>query len=600
MKFIFLLRKPCLKFFITNPFSLELLMSMRSVPFQIILTFLVIPVLFASCRKEEYDLRQGVDMDMNVGGEALSFPLGTSEKFTLRTLLKDEDLLKVLVEDESGNYVLRPDGYTYKMDLSSLPATDFSIEDIEAEASFSLSGEKSLSGSKLDEQIYVVDFSVPFLVEFPAIPQEVKSLEEVGLDGSALELGFVFPELPAGLTLEQLKPDLEIVIPDELQVVDGTNRLLTVKVDAFNTEEGYRNTFRLESFHMESFHREGERWWTNPSVIVRGSLKVSSSGISNSEVFMSEVLKPKVSLAIRKINPVSLKGRMALKTPVYQHDFEFGSAIPDLNSGEVCLDFYNPHLSVGFTRADFPLLSSIRLVPGMGNHWFEEKALDLDLKIASTSVSGDKQNFWIGENPQGIPYGYEYVKADLAGLVERLPEYVNTQVQMSVDSLQTMVYRLGQETVVEGDMRLEVPLVFDKNFYVVLRDTLTLSHGNEVKQVSGRDVVVLGKVFNRFPLAVDMKIIGLDNDYNPVLESEAQTISASLDGKESVSDLEFDFSDEGNILRNRGLSSVVIEMTCRVAQGNERASVNASDYLQVKASIRIPGGIRVSDGKITR
>ena len=60
-------------------------------------------VLPQSCVNEEYDLSQGIDMTVSFGGDALVFPLGSTEKLKFSTFLSEEDF-EYLTSDADGKY----------------------------------------------------------------------------------------------------------------------------------------------------------------------------------------------------------------------------------------------------------------------------------------------------------------------------------------------------------------------------------------------------------------------------------------------------------------------------------------------------------------
>ena len=65
----------------------------------------VLFVLPQSCVNEEYSLDKELDLTVSFGGDALVFPLGSTEQLTLKTLLSEEDFSYLTSQDsENGEY----------------------------------------------------------------------------------------------------------------------------------------------------------------------------------------------------------------------------------------------------------------------------------------------------------------------------------------------------------------------------------------------------------------------------------------------------------------------------------------------------------------
>ena len=66
---------------------------------------IIIAITFSDCTSNDYDLKNGVNTDLSLGGDSLSFPLGKTKPILLSSMLKDTiGVLKTLAD---GTYSLQ-------------------------------------------------------------------------------------------------------------------------------------------------------------------------------------------------------------------------------------------------------------------------------------------------------------------------------------------------------------------------------------------------------------------------------------------------------------------------------------------------------------
>jgi len=82
--------------------------------YQILL--LILAFTLSNCMSDDYNLKDGVNTDMTLGGDSLTFPIGTTKKILLGTLLDDENI-EILKKSQSGAYLFQiKDSLNVKVD----------------------------------------------------------------------------------------------------------------------------------------------------------------------------------------------------------------------------------------------------------------------------------------------------------------------------------------------------------------------------------------------------------------------------------------------------------------------------------------------------
>lgn len=97
------------------------------------LSVLVLFCLFFSCRHKEYDLSNGIETEMNFGGDSLFIPIGSTDSLFLSQFLEklDMDLLAIL---ENAGYAIRLSD-SAEVEIPELDKNALKVDDIEVSQS---------------------------------------------------------------------------------------------------------------------------------------------------------------------------------------------------------------------------------------------------------------------------------------------------------------------------------------------------------------------------------------------------------------------------------------------------------------------------------
>lgn len=564
--------------------------------------------LSVSCVRDEYDLKKNTDNTMSIGGDNLGFPLGSTARFTVESMLKDNTLGEVLVKDESGNYVLRPGNQRFAMDIDAVDIDAFIIDDIVVvdDVPMEPQGQQPSAKAGVGAPVYTIEHEINLDFVYRNIPQVVKSLSRMDFQGTYLDLFFEFPELPQGIDMADLEPDLEIVIPNEFftsEDIPSSSSGGVVRISGFNTDRGFKTRLSLDGVDLSLFELSNQNLEFDPVVVFRGTVAVKVPAQKNTGEtipdFSALQFTPQITCAVRDIHPKQIDGVFRCQSPDYEQTIAFGSVPPALRAEGTNLDFYNPNLLLNLTtNVSLPFVAEMTVTPVVDGVMVEQDRQVISLDIPAAQAGGSEYRFWMGEDKSLMPEGCEYVMADIAALVKHLPEEIQVMVKGATDTLQPQSYVFGQDFTTEVELGAQVPLMFEEGFKIAFSDTLAFGDQQIVSQLVGRKIEVTGEVINSFPLDFIIEVKALDENMNTLLTSSTQKVGGSGNGKEVISPLSLFIDDANSDLAGKTVAAFVISVSAVVDEGQGRVSVNASNFIQAKASLKLPGGIRVDPGSL--
>lgn len=206
-------------------------------------TAAVIIALPLSCVNEEYDLSR-IDTTVSFGGDALVFPLGSTEDLTLKTLLSEEDFQYITSLDGVYGFTINGEYKVPEEDIPDLSA-ELQIDPVSFNHVFNIDfGTIDMSGMRLDEQNFSNDINFTG-IEIPdvTIPQDALNstvatgIWEYAPSADALDLDF-----PSSQSIEAgglLDPSRFSSLPStgrDITIPAGTISDLTLPERSFNVD----------------------------------------------------------------------------------------------------------------------------------------------------------------------------------------------------------------------------------------------------------------------------------------------------------------------------------------------------------------------------
>ena len=479
-----------------------------------------------------------------VGGDSLYLPLGSTENFTIKSLLgSDSELSELLRVREDGVYVLAPELNETRMQVETIGPESLQIEDVVSDTVIAVNPQAK---SALPAQM---DMNLDFL--FTDIPESIKDLDFMSFSNQTFfEFQLKFPNLPEGFDVAQFKPEMEVTLPDIFVFPAGSMEENRFHITEFNTADGYTASWPL------------------------------------SELLLSEVSI--VNQSMRFLASVSVDGVV---------DMESTAGLEALRADATCLDFADPYLLLTIKNPlEFLLSTDVDLVPVMDGVRQEEMTQIVSADIQPMSLqTAEGERFYIGANTGNTPSGYSFVEADVAGLLRHLPDMLLADIQVVTDTTQFYTYTFGNDYEVVAQIEPEIPLVFGDSLYVSFGDTI----GDLPEGLSGNiadgELVIYGEMHNTYPLtfAIDIQALDKENRLLPLQTDGEQVVHAGQVGQEEVSTLEFRFSDPEGVLAESPIAAFKIECKALTTVEDGGGSVYETSYFRADLKLKKTGGIKV-------
>ena len=504
-------------------------------------SMLMLLMAMASCVNEEYDLSNGVDMEMTVLPDAC-LPVGNIEKITLdKILLIEEDEENSLIStDQDGNYSLRFSGEKINVE-NSIP--EFGI-------------------GNYDFQATTVNFHTGALAGMePGVTERVISYQETY--GKPLTFAMdieIDEDLP-----DEIK-DIRTIVFEQDQ--EQMSIHFTVPAGAVYVREGFTVTFS-EDIVLVPCENDDYKV-TEQTITFKKDLKISATAPYDCSFMVDALVFPKNSVAesrISYIDHLEFEGDIYIKTSDYQvipsivnldvtaalHDFKVDYAevmldvkvdiedtsfaineIPDfLNGNDVCIDLYNPQLWLDiYNGTPLPFTLSAGITS------YSEGRQQVNIPLGPYSIaSGQNNSIVISrreiENVTGE--GIYDVKPQIGEFFTSIPDLIELSDVAVVTEEEFIRVSPDDGLDVSVDYGFVAPLSFGEN--------LSLDFNHDVKDLNlsfegglksaGLSLVIV----NSIPAEFTISASGLDSEGN-VLSGLNLTIDKTIAAGSHVSPVE--------------------------------------------------------------
>ena len=494
-----------------------------------------------SC-SSEIDLGDGLDTTVTWGGEAFSLPIGSTAEMTVGDFLElsEGDIIRI---DESGNYYLEfaesfsqtismsqfaqqltVPGFAHSFkprpvrlpDFEDIPDVDVPEEDIPVEDVSDI----IVEGDKIGVNM---GFEEEFIYEFgfeEAREDGLVSIERVDLIETLLrpeiELSGL-DELPASLEVRVSVAVPEHYVFEESDMVDTETN--TVTFTGVMNDEGVVEFTPVSLLAIEFGPGDVDMQdfvFTDIFAVTKSVLMVSredlegvSGGLMDAALTIIAGTEEDGSL-----RPEAFTGRVDIDVDPVSESLLL-TDIPDmLKSEDAVLDFYAPRLTAEIrTNANVPVNLNAEIVPVFQTG--DGKAVSLNLEVP-TSPDPDVTEtalFWISsDDPSGNPdaAGYEWVEADIRGLLSRIPDEVSVNITAGTDPAEPSYVVCDEEYTVGGEFAFNVPFSFGENLKFAVRDTIDGMPEILSTLVRSANVRISGTVTTTIPVNVNLRAYFLD------------------------------------------------------------------------------------------
>lgn len=569
------------------------------------------PLWMVSCVDNKYDLDKDIDMTINVGGEYLTIPAGST----------DTTFLSKIIEVEEGD-ILQPDAttrvyhLTKKDDINVEPTT---VKEVTVGATTTdLESIEIVNNTGVSFSEPEVSADITTSGDFEATANDIdEALKELGSLRAKtpvdLNLTIDFNISGGNLTFNQVKANkLKLVFPDyivfkEDEGIQDNELILDEEVLSVNGSS-YTRTLKVEGYKFSDAAGSGMKPNAEGSLTIEGNISmegdVVTSGISGTGAF---ALVPKVVLEEMNINSV---------TGVIQPNIEAETTkielndLPDfLKDEDTRLDITNP---VILLKADNPLETDVEidavLTPKKNNVNIEghevkigtgygqnKVALIPGTNIIALSRTGDCSIEGVTEN----------IKVeDINNLLETIPDDIDVNLQPIVRNENYYNAELGKEYDLPASYEVDVPLSFEQGLNIVYNDSVQDLNKdlNDLDKVSLKNAKIMLSVDNAIPLKLQLKAENVQikdvygNELTAVkktMEEDKQYVTESTDGeKPATSELVLSLTSDDTAFLSK-IDRICFKITA-VPGSATGVPLKDTQWLKVTSvKLSVPGGVNV-------
>lgn len=565
------------------------------------------PLWTVSCVDNKYDLDKDIDMTVNVGGEYLTIPAGST----------DTAFLSKIIEVKEGD-ILQPDAatrvyhLTKKDDINVEPTTVKEVTIDETTTNLSSTEIVNATSSSNVEVSAPVTTSGDF---------EAKSNN---IDEALKELGALYAKTPVDLNLKidftntgdlsftKVKANkLRIVFPDYIvfkaeEGIQGHELILDGQV---LSEDGssYSRTLKVEGYEFSKNPGSGEKPVDGTLTIV-GEISmegdVITSGISGSGTLSLVPTAVLGEMTINSVNGVIQPNIKAETTNIELND------LPDfLKDEETRLDITNPViLLIANNPLETPVEVDAVLTPMKNNTQIEGKKVEIGSGYDKDPVKltpGDNVIALSRTGESSLEGVTANVKVeDMNNLLETIPDDIEVDLKPVVRYEEYYTAELGIAYEMPSSYEVDVPLSFEQGLNIVYNDSIRDLNKdlNDLDKVGLKNVKVILSVDNAIPLKLQLKAENVQikdvygNELSAVkktIEEDKQYVAESTDGeKPAASELVLSLTSDDTAFLSK-IDRICFKITA-VPGSATGVPLKDTQWLKVTSiKLSVPGGVNV-------
>lgn len=569
------------------------------------------PLWTVSCVDNKYDLDKDIDMTINVGGEYLTIPAGST----------DTTFLSKIIEVEEGD-ILQPDAttrvyhLTKKDDINVEPTT---VKEVTVGATTTdLESIEIVNNTGVSFSEPEVSADITTSGDFEATANDIdEALKELGSLRAKtpvdLNLTIDFNISGGNLTFNQVKANkLKLVFPDyivfkEDEGIQDNELILDEEVLSVNGSS-YTRTLKVEGYKFSDAAGSGMKPNAEGSLTIEGNISmegdVVTSGISGTGAL---ALVPKAVLEEMTVNSVT--GVIQPKIEAETTKIELNDLPDFLKDEDTRLDITNP---VILLKADNPLETDVEidavLTPKKNNVNIEGHEVKIGTGYGQNKVALIPGTNIIALSRTGkcsIEGVTENIKVeDMNNLLETIPDDIDVNLQPIVRNENYYNAELGKEYDLPASYEVDVPLSFEQGLNIVYNDSVQDLNKdlNDLDKVSLKNAKIMLSVDNAIPLKLQLKAENVQikdvygNELTAVkktMEEDKQYVTESTDGeKPATSELVLSLTSDDTAFLSK-IDRICFKITA-VPGSATGVPLKDTQWLKVTSvKLSVPGGVNV-------
>lgn len=566
------------------------------------------PLWMVSCVDNKYDLDKDIDMTINVGGEHLTIPAGSS----------DTAYLSKIIEVEEGD-ILQPDATTRVYHLTKKDNIDVEPTTVKevtiSETTTKLEETKivNTTSSLINED---VTEGINTLGDFKA--------ESNNIDEALKELGSLYAKTPVDLILTidfantgdlsfaKVKANnLKIIFPDYIvfkaeEGIQGHELILDGQVLSENGSS-YSRTLKVEGYKFSENAGAGRKP-NEGTLTIEGVIsmegEVVTTGVSGTGTLS---LVPKTVL--REMTANNVTGVIQPEIKAETTNIELNDLPDFLKDEETRMDITNPVILLrAENQLETPVEVDAVLTPMKGNAQIDGKEVKVGSGYGKTPVvlASGKNVIALSRTGECTIEGVtSNVKVeDINNLLETIPDDIEVDLQPVVRNEDYYTAELGRAYEMPSSYEVDVPLSFEQNLNIVYNDSVQDLNKdlNDLDKVILKKANVLLTVDNAIPLKLQLKpenVLIKDvygNELTAVkktIEEDKQYVTESTDGEKPVtSELVLNLTSEDTAFLSK-IDRICFKLTA-VPGSATGVPLKDTQWLKVTSiKLSVPGGVNV-------
>lgn len=561
------------------------------------------PLWTVSCVDNKYDLDKDIDMTVNVGGEHLTIPAGSS----------DTAYLSKIIEVEEGD-ILQPDAATRVYHLTKK-------DDIDVKPTTVKEVTISSANTDLTKELVGTGSSASASITTDLEEENNLTAKASDIDEALIELGALGTETPASLTLvfeflntgnltfgSVTAKNLEIQLPNFLMFKEGEveegNKLILNDEELKNAQK----VLHVIGYEFGEKAGEGEKPDENRTITIDG--KVTMKGqVVTSGIGGSGSLTMTMHVTLGEMTANSVTGVIQPNIKAETTDIELNDLPDFLKDEETRLDITNP---VILLRADNPLETPVEvdavLTPMKNNIQIEGKKVEIGSGNEKTPVvlaSGENVIALSRTGECTIEGVTSNVKVeDINNLLETIPDDIEVDLKPVVRYEEYYTAELGIAYEMPSSYEVDVPLSFEQGLNIVYNDSIQDLNKdlNDLDKVGLKNVKVILSVDNAIPLKLQLKAENVQikdvygNELSAVkktIEEDKQYVAESADGeKPATSELVLNLTSDDTAFLSK-IDRICFKITA-VPGSATGVPLKDTQWLKVTSiKLSVPGGVNV-------
>lgn len=565
------------------------------------------PLWMVSCVDNKYDLDKDIDMTINVGGEHLTIPAGSS----------DTAYLSKIIEVEEGD-ILQPDATTRVYHLTK--KDDIDVEPTTVKEVTISETTTNLSPTE------IVNATSSSSVEVPATVTTFGDFEAKSnnIDEALKELGALYAKAPVDLilTIDFQKEQslnftrvqankLKIVFPDYIvfkaeEGIQGHELILDGQVLSENGSS-YSRTLKVEGYKFSENAGAGRKP-NEGTLTIEGVIsmegEVVTTGVSGTGTLS---LVPKTVL--REMTANNVTGVIQPEIKAETTNIELNDLPDFLKDEETRMDITNPVILLrAENQLETPVEVDAVLTPMKGNAQIDGKEVKVGSGYGKTPVvlASGKNVIALSRTGECTIEGVtSNVKVeDINNLLETIPDDIEVDLQPVVRNEGYYTAELGRAYEMPSSYEVDVPLSFEQNLNIVYNDSVQDLNKdlNDLDKVILKKANVLLTVDNAIPLKLQLKpenVLIKDvygNELTAVkktIEEDKQYVTESTDGEKPVtSELVLNLTSEDTAFLSK-IDRICFKLTA-VPGSATGVPLKDTQWLKVTSiKLSVPGGVNV-------